>query len=358
MPSKEKAHSNDRVPSKQRLQPPDAQALDAATRQTPPPAPIQRAKVASGLVSPRDVLQLQHTVGNQAVGGLLGGPIQRQPEAEPVEKADITNLRQDMKIEIGNWKEACRAGISQFAHGELKNLIDSLSEVSWESFYKGFLGNIIWAEAVFVPNPLAAFAVSVFGIVISMSPNVPKKGSGDNDIGEIEEQFHGYIEQVYEKLNAQLPSKAVSLLKAHPNISLKEGLKLFLEASFRPGMIKYDPPMINDTAVRQKMRDSAANALALFKELRASQKSIYEPWTQVAMMIAPDWAQRLAIVDSFRLSSGKAKFIRWVPEKDREFAAMIQQQAHGTPVESFEPGHVSPHPDYLSWIKQHGEEER
>ena len=59
-----------------------------------------------------------------------------KPTPAPTAQA-VTDLRQDMERQIDNWKEACRAGIGEFVHGELASRIDALSEGSWESFFPG-----------------------------------------------------------------------------------------------------------------------------------------------------------------------------------------------------------------------------
>jgi hypothetical protein len=74
MPSKEQAHSNDKAVSKRPSPKPATENLDMlAQQQSHPAAIIQRATLDPGSLTPRDVLRLQHTVGNRAVGRLLAG---------------------------------------------------------------------------------------------------------------------------------------------------------------------------------------------------------------------------------------------------------------------------------------------
>jgi hypothetical protein len=78
--SKEQTHSNDKASPKQRLPKPATESLDVlAQQQTHPATIIQRARRDPRSLTPRDVLQLQRTIGNQAVGPFLTGRVQRQP---------------------------------------------------------------------------------------------------------------------------------------------------------------------------------------------------------------------------------------------------------------------------------------
>lgn len=78
MPSKEQPYSNDKISSKQRSPKPTTGNLNVARQQTHPATLIQRAKLDPRSLTPRDVLQLQRTIGNQAVGRLLLDTVQRQ----------------------------------------------------------------------------------------------------------------------------------------------------------------------------------------------------------------------------------------------------------------------------------------
>ena len=73
MTSKEKTQSADKTGSKQKS-PVPVVAPDAQTRQESPLAGlVQRARSDPRLLNPRDVLQLQRTVGNQTVAKMLAG---------------------------------------------------------------------------------------------------------------------------------------------------------------------------------------------------------------------------------------------------------------------------------------------
>lgn len=285
------------------------------------------------------------------------GAIQRQPEAQPAEKANVTDLRQDMERQIDNWKEASRAGIGEFVHAELASQIDALSEGNWESFFQQLVGNTVWAAAAFAPVGAPAFAVSMIGIFVGSGASVPKKGKSKGELTRIEDRLHTYIEKIHEKLNKQLPTCAATLLKEHPGVSLEEYVKLFLEASFKPGMIKHNPPMIDETAVRQKMRESAAYSLALLREVSKKKGRAAEIHTSVAWLYPPDYGdKKLAVVVSAPIGSdGVVKFLRWVPQENEALAQMTQRsQPIGVESYFFWLQAPSYNPQYLMWLIQHG----
>jgi hypothetical protein len=197
----------------------------------------------------------------------------------------------------------------------------------------------------------------MFGIAIASGPTVPKKGTNKGELARIEGQLHAYIEKIHEKLNKQLPTSAATLLREHPGLSLEEGLKLFLEASFKPGMIRHNPLMIDEAAVRQTMRESAAYSLALLKEISKVRCTAGEIHTSVSWLSPPDHGQkRLAVVESAPIGSGAVvKFLRWVPEENEAIALMTQRsQPIGVQWYFFEQQAPSGAPLYLQWLMQHG----
>ena len=275
----------------------------------------------------------------------------------PAPAQAVTDLRQDMERQIDNWKEACRAGIGEFVHAELASQIDALSEGNWENFFQALVGNTVWAAAAFAPAGIPAFAVSMAGIYIASGPTVPKKGTSKGELARIEDQLHAYIEKIHEKLNKQLPTSAATLLMEHPGVSLDEGLKLFLEASFKPGMIKHSPLMIDETAVRQAMRESAAYSLALLREVSKIEGVTGEIHTSVSWLSPPDYGdKKLAVVVSSPIGSGAVvKFLRWVPQENEALALMTQRsQPIGVQWYFFEQQAPSYDPLYLMWLMQHG----
>jgi hypothetical protein len=71
MSAKEQTHSNDTEGAKQRLPKPATENLDILAQQQAPATLIQQARLNPGSLSPRDVLQLQRTIGNRAVGNVI-----------------------------------------------------------------------------------------------------------------------------------------------------------------------------------------------------------------------------------------------------------------------------------------------
>src|SRR5215204_4699255 len=71
MSSKVQANHDNKVASKQRTSKPTVRETAAITEHTHPATIIQRAGFEPGPLTPRDVLQLQRTIGNQAVRRLL-----------------------------------------------------------------------------------------------------------------------------------------------------------------------------------------------------------------------------------------------------------------------------------------------
>lgn len=154
-----------------------------------------------------------------------------------------------------------------------------------------------------------------------------------------------------------MPASAASLLAEHPGVSLAAGLKLFLEASFKPGLVDRDPPLINATAVRRAMRESAAYSLALLREVSKVEGVAGEIHTSVSWLSSPDYSdKRLAVVVSSPIGSeGVVKFLRWVADDDQDLALMTQRSRPvGVQWYFFEQQARSSDPRYLTWLMQHG----
>jgi len=73
MSSKEQIHSDDKATAKSRSSRREVQNIETLTQQTYPANIIRGARVAPSSLTSRDVLRLQRTIGNQAVGRLLAG---------------------------------------------------------------------------------------------------------------------------------------------------------------------------------------------------------------------------------------------------------------------------------------------
>jgi len=72
--SKVQAHRDNKAAAKQRSSEPTVRSRAARTKDVHPAAIVQRAMISPRSLTSRDVLQLQRTIGNQAVQRLLGHP--------------------------------------------------------------------------------------------------------------------------------------------------------------------------------------------------------------------------------------------------------------------------------------------
>ena len=79
MSSKERAQSEDKATVKRRSPQLEVQDFEVLERQIHPATIIRRARLGPRALSPRDVLQLQCTIRNQALSRLLAGMVQGQP---------------------------------------------------------------------------------------------------------------------------------------------------------------------------------------------------------------------------------------------------------------------------------------
>lgn len=103
--SKEQPQRNDKDTVRQRSPQPDDQNVDMLSRQTHPAPLIQQAKLDPKSLLPRDVLQLQRTVGNRAVGQLLAQTAQRQSLQKQANKPDtpgnLKNVKHQKPLYLG-----------------------------------------------------------------------------------------------------------------------------------------------------------------------------------------------------------------------------------------------------------------
>jgi hypothetical protein len=100
MPSKARARVDQKAGAKRRSQKPEDQNLAVQTPQLHPAAILQRAGMEPRSLTPGDVLQLQSTVGNRAVGRLLQRARQRQVLVERQEQTGaIQRKTRDIHID-------------------------------------------------------------------------------------------------------------------------------------------------------------------------------------------------------------------------------------------------------------------
>lgn len=89
MSSKERVHSDDKATAKLRSSRREVQNFEALTQKVNSLTVIQRDRFYQRTLTPPDVLQLQHTIGNQAFSRLLQGRPSVQREAEKEEQVQM-----------------------------------------------------------------------------------------------------------------------------------------------------------------------------------------------------------------------------------------------------------------------------
>jgi hypothetical protein len=177
--------------------------------------------------------------------------------------AEITNLEQDMRNIVQDWRSAAHIGISQFVTNELSKRIDKLESGSTKNFLFALLGNVVWAAACFTTGG-AAFAISLTGIAIGAVPAIPEKSK--SFIPDIQKMMENYIDGIGSQWDNGLRTKAKALLDKNPGITRFHALNEFVAASFKADFIKLNPrhttiPTLNKPAMRDVYERDATRAL-------------------------------------------------------------------------------------------------
>jgi hypothetical protein len=100
MSSKEQAHNQDKTTVKQRSPQPEGKKYETVDRQVDPDTILQRARLDPQALTPRDVVQLHRTIGNQAVGRLFTGTGQGQSAIQrqfPKEEEEELMMKPDIQ---------------------------------------------------------------------------------------------------------------------------------------------------------------------------------------------------------------------------------------------------------------------
>ncbi|HEX8852617.1 MAG TPA: hypothetical protein VF754_03970, partial [Pyrinomonadaceae bacterium] len=82
MPPKKQAREADSDAAKRRTAREEARHSESLITQSPPASALRRARLDPASLTPRDVLQLQSTIGNQGVVRLLSGASRHEPSGE------------------------------------------------------------------------------------------------------------------------------------------------------------------------------------------------------------------------------------------------------------------------------------
>lgn len=189
------------------------------------------------------------------------------------EEAEQSQLEQDMRDTLQDWSIGCRDGIHLFVHQTLERQINQLSRGSLSSFLLMFAGSTIWAAAAFVPEGMAvaAFAVSMTGVSIGLSPSVASLARDDDTaLTQVEEILVEKLNEIYRELNRSLPDKAQTLLQEYPGVSRYRALWLFISESFGRDAATapngyIERPMVLQEKLRDRWRDTAEDAIERFR---------------------------------------------------------------------------------------------
>jgi hypothetical protein len=133
------------------------------------PAPLAPAAPGRAL-NPARVLALQRSAGNHATTAMLArnGPPAAAPPKAPPDDQKLSQLRDIALLAINTYEDGAADGIL-----DAKGTLSSMS--GWGPFVTALAGNVIWAAACFSTGG-TAFAISLVGIGVGMSPSIPKNG--------------------------------------------------------------------------------------------------------------------------------------------------------------------------------------
>jgi hypothetical protein len=241
--------------------------------------------------------------------------------------ADVTNLEQDMRDVLSDWREAAIQGANLFATTALSNRIDALESGSWTGFITALIGNTIWAAAAFTPVGAAgkAFAVSMAGVIVASSPTVPSKSK--SAIPQVQKLMGDYIYSVYDQLNVDLRNKAQLLIKEHPGITRYRALGKFVQNSFKPDFYKIAEndetvPTLEKSAIRDKYEKLAADSLDIYTSI--GRVPPYEYHANEIAWVRLGEEKKLAMIEvDYFCASGNCpphEFKKWIPKESESIA--------------------------------------
>ena len=178
----------------------DRAAVDerAAVPSDAPPVPSGRALTASRL------LALQRSAGNHATAAMIArqGPQVKDAPKAPPDDQKLSQLRDIALLAINTYEDGAADGVL-----DAKGTLSSMS--GWGPFVTALAGNVIWAAACFTTGG-TAFAISLVGIGVGMSPSIPKTGEDfpgwakANVIKPIRERVEGKVDSATKETLAKL----------------------------------------------------------------------------------------------------------------------------------------------------------
>lgn len=145
MSTKKQMHNNEIRSSKQRSPKPTAKKLYQLTQQQIHPATIiQRSRLDPKSLTPQDVLQLQRTIGNQAVGRLFAGTVnvpvthgQSVQYQDNLDKENKTGLPDDLKDGIENLSRMSMDDVKVHYHSSKPAQLQALAYTQGTDIYVG-----------------------------------------------------------------------------------------------------------------------------------------------------------------------------------------------------------------------------
>lgn len=206
-------------------------------------------------------------------------PDNPDPDSSPDQGglANVTDLEQDMRLFLVQWKGAATDGVTEFITSALNQRINDLASGSTKKFLVTLLGNLVWAAAAFTTGG-ASVAIGVIGVGIAAIPTVPSKVD-ETFIPEIQKAMIGQIDAIFDHENRALRNKAQALLKSQPGITRFHALAIFVEASFQNKYIAVDAnlttiPKLNAGAITETYAARAKQELddAIAADKKAKQE--------------------------------------------------------------------------------------
>jgi hypothetical protein len=177
------------------IQTPDHAAVEDRAVEPDPQAPA----VLGRALNHANVLALQRTAGNQATAAMIArnGPTVAAPPKAPPDDQKLSQLRDIALLAINTYEDGATDGIL-----DAKGTLSSMS--GWGPFVTALAGNVIWAAACFSTGG-TAFAISLVGIGVGMSPSLPSNG----------EDFAAWAKgSVIKEIRQRVESKVDSATKA------------------------------------------------------------------------------------------------------------------------------------------------
>lgn len=234
--------------------------------------------------------------------------------------ADVTNLEQDMRDILQEWRDAAVDGINLFVTTELSKRIDDLESGSWKTFITAMIGNTMWAAAVFFPPAAAAsaFAVSMAGVVVAAAPTIPSQS--ESAVPQVQKLMGDYIYSIYDQLNAGLRNNAFLLIKEHPGITRYRALGEFVENSFLPGFYKRDQrdetiPALNKSAIRDKYKQVGEDTLDVYTSF-IGRVPPHEYLINEIAWIKDGGEKKLAMIQlDYFVAHFPPTFLKWIPKE-------------------------------------------